>query len=300
MQQHSAAGSLQYGKHVSPVAPNRGAAAALCALLIAIAVSAAPAVDAADAVPAEALRDHLKCYRIDDSLRPVHYLADLRNQFGIEPGCRIQMPARLLCVETSKHILPPPAPPGGGPITGGAGDFLCYAIRCPLTDAPAAIEVEDQFGRRRVAIDQERLLCAPADLSMCGDGDLDPGEECDAPETTCAAPCKADCTCDFSNCCQCEDSCSQGFFCPVECPPIAGGLCSPSGRCAVPCPCGVTCTTLDGVVGSCRPAAGSTECLCQPPPPPRCPCGATCVTADGSAGRCAPTASGACQCRRSR
>jgi len=35
-----------------------------------------------------------------------------------------------------------------------------------------------------------------ADPPACGDGSLDPGEECDPPVSTCAAPCRADCTCD--------------------------------------------------------------------------------------------------------
>jgi len=139
--------------------------------------------------------------------------------------------------------------------------LIAIAVSVPLAGASDIASASERPDR----------LTAPPDPSRCGDGELDPGEECDAPATTCAAPCKADCTCDFSNCCRCEDSCTQGFFCPVECPPIAGGLCTRAGSCALPCPCGATCTTLDGVVGSCQSDIGAAECVCQPPGPPPLP-----------------------------
>jgi hypothetical protein len=124
-------------------------------------------------VPAQAARaqvvdpglDHLKCYTIKDSLQPARYVADLRNQFGLEPGCLIGVPARLLCVETEKRILAP-QPPGGGPSGTPAGHFLCYPVRCPTTAATGEIRVEDQFGRRSIAFQKERILCAPTNADL--------------------------------------------------------------------------------------------------------------------------------------
>src|SRR4030095_411350 len=93
-------------------------------LLAAAAILIAPARAARAQVVAPELA-HLKCYRIRDSLQPTRYIADLRNQFGLEPGCMIGVPARLFCAETSKLILPP-VPPGGGAARTPGGAFLLF------------------------------------------------------------------------------------------------------------------------------------------------------------------------------
>jgi len=60
--------------------------------------------------------DHLKCYAIKDSLlsgvrNPVKsYTADL-DGLAPEPGCVIKMPAKYLCVDTTKANVQP-TPPG--------------------------------------------------------------------------------------------------------------------------------------------------------------------------------------------
>jgi hypothetical protein len=246
--------------------------------------------------------DHLKCYQIKDSLSPNRYQADLRNQFGVEPGCIIMTPARLLCVETDKLILPPQQPPGGGPSGTPAGHFLCYAVRCPSNSAPPQVPVEDQFGRREIRLDSARILCAPADKLICGDGDLDPGEQCDPGDlatSTCpnGVPCQADCTCpDIPPvCCQCPNSCTiaDGTICPSGCETVVGATCNADGLCEV-CPCGQTCTTTSGEVGICREPPGNPAgvCSCYVPPPPECPCDATCIDANGQAGICQPVPGG--------
>jgi hypothetical protein len=211
--------------------------------------------------------DHLKCYQIEDPLTPAQYVADLNTRLGVEEDCRIRVPARFYCTAASKAILSTPPPPGGGPSGGQAGDFLCYSVRCRDGDTPAEVRVEDQFGARRIRLEAERLVCAPADTSICGNGQIDPGEQCDPPATLCAAPCKDDCTCDFSNCCDCPGGCTQGFFCPTECGVVVGGTCNADGRCEAPppaCPCGAGCRTDDGAFGICRPSRQSpSECSCR-------------------------------------
>ena len=82
---------------------------ALCraaAMVLTVTLWLAPAKPVQSKTDQPAL-DHLKCYRIQDDLAPATYLADLRNQFGVEPGCQIRVPARLFCVETEKRNLPP-------------------------------------------------------------------------------------------------------------------------------------------------------------------------------------------------
>jgi hypothetical protein len=245
--------------------------------------------------------DHLKCYRIKDSLQPKGYRADLTNQFGVEPGCVVMQPARALCVETDKRITSSPAPPGGGPSGTPAGHFLCYAVRCPTKAAPDDIAVEDQFGRRVISIEQPRILCAPANKLICGDGEVDPGEACDpgsAATNQCpdGSPCNADCTCPPGVCCQCGDgNCTtgNGTVCPPGCSPVPGASCGANGLCEV-CPCGQDCTDDAGNVGICRSLDGVAPCECMSTP--ACPCGATC-TVGGLAGVCQETDDDVCECR---
>ena len=127
------------------------AIAAIAVLFATLATVKAQVVD-----PSEL--DHLKCYRINDSLQPTRYLADLRNQFGLEPGCVVMTPARVLCVETEKSIISSPAPPGGGPSGDPAGHFLCYFVSCRVNAAPSSVNIEDQFGRRTGKLDAGQSL----------------------------------------------------------------------------------------------------------------------------------------------
>jgi len=250
--------------------------------------------------------DHLKCYTIKDSLQPAKFQADLRNQFGLEKGCVIALPARLLCVETDKRITSAEVPPGGGPSGRPAGHFLCYSVRCPDSENPFKVPVQDQFGTRRIAVDRARLLCAPANKLICGDGDLDPGEQCDpgsAATNVCPGgePCNADCTCPVPICCDCgPNGCSDATAagCPPGCPPVSGVACTANGTCEE-CPCGARCLDADGNVGACRPtgSAATDPCECVVEPPPECPCGVNCTTDSGITGFCRPVAgSDVCRC----
>jgi hypothetical protein len=271
-------------------------AAAFCVLSLApLAAARAQAVD-------PSALDHLKCYRIKDTLQTSGVLADLTNQFGVEPGCVVMLPARALCVETEKRVISSPPPPGGGPSGTPAGHFLCYAIRCPNSAEPDEIAVEDQFGRRTIGIDKARILCAPANKLICGDGEIDPGESCDpgsAATNVCpdGSPCGADCKCPPPGlCCQCADTCSEpdGTACPPGCTAVSGANCNDDGFCET-CPCGAVCTSAAGEVGVCRDTDANGACECFVPP--ECVCGATCVVA-GAAGVCQPIAgSDICECR---
>ncbi len=101
--------------------------------------------------------DHLKCYKIRDSAPKVSYTADLGGLTS-EAGCRIKVPGKMLCVETAKSNLNPPAPvPGSG---GATGRFLCYKLKCPKV-ALAPVPWSDQFGVRSVTPIGAKFLCAP-------------------------------------------------------------------------------------------------------------------------------------------
>lgn len=108
--------------------------------------------------------DHLRCYRIKDSAPRASYTADLVPgvpQLPAEPGCRIKVPATMLCTNASKtNVVPaPPGAPGGIP----TGRFVCYKARCERPDVTVA--VTDQFGSRTVAVKKGTILCAPATVA---------------------------------------------------------------------------------------------------------------------------------------
>jgi len=107
------------------------------------------------------LANRLKCYKIKDPLARTSYTADLTG-LGAEPGCRISVPAKQLCVGSDETNVTP-APPGGGPPTGNVGGKLvCYKVKCPR-DVPVPVSVTDQFGSRSVTASiGGRLLCVPA------------------------------------------------------------------------------------------------------------------------------------------
>src|SRR5262245_49826180 len=101
--------------------------------------------------------DHLKCYKIKDSVKKATYTADLGGLVP-EPGCEVKLPGKLLCVATAKtNVNPtPPGAPDGSP----AGAFVCYKTKCPKAATPV-VTVTDQFGTRTVTPSTAQLLCAP-------------------------------------------------------------------------------------------------------------------------------------------
>lgn len=104
------------------------------------------------------VQDHLNCYKVKDQAPKATYSADLSG-LAPEPGCVIRVPAKLLCVQTTKSSVSP-TPPGGGPVPAAAGRFLCYKLKCPKPSR-APLAVSDQFGSRSVVPSTAKLLCAP-------------------------------------------------------------------------------------------------------------------------------------------
>src|SRR5689334_15642677 len=102
--------------------------------------------------------DHLKCFKVRDQLRLTRYTADLS---GLVPqdGCKIRVPAELICLPSTKtNVSPtPPGSGGAGPTTNG---FACYRVNCPRVSLPGVL-IQDQFGTRGGTAGAANLLCAP-------------------------------------------------------------------------------------------------------------------------------------------
>ena len=110
-----------------------------------------------------ALPDHLKCYRVRDSLPGDSAVLELFTpQFQSFEQCDMQVRARFLCAETIKRSV------NGDPVTSGfpeAGDFMCYRVGCAedgFFPPDREILVADQFGERPVRVGRAAMLCAPA------------------------------------------------------------------------------------------------------------------------------------------
>jgi hypothetical protein len=74
------------------------------------------------------------------------YTADL-NGIRAEPGCVSKVPAKHVCVATTKTDVQPTPP--GAESGAHAGRFLCYKLKCAKTALPT-FPLADQFGTRAV------------------------------------------------------------------------------------------------------------------------------------------------------
>jgi len=104
--------------------------------------------------------DHLSCFKIRDRAVRAAYTANLETSdpgIALEPGCKVKVPATMLCVDTSKTGVSPP-PPGAadGP---SAGRYLCYTVKCDGTRPDRTLV--DQFGTHPVTVGPAKMLCAP-------------------------------------------------------------------------------------------------------------------------------------------
>lgn len=128
--------------------------------------AAAAVMFAATTIPALAQPyDHLKCFKIKDSVAPFGATADLRpldsGAFDVDVDCTIKVRSRELCIPVDKDRT------DEGPNLGVAGQdlanaFLCYAVKCPAETLPSAFTMSDQFGSRELSKLHTTRLCAPA------------------------------------------------------------------------------------------------------------------------------------------
>jgi hypothetical protein len=109
--------------------------------------------------------DTLHCFKVSDPAAKTQYVADLvpgNPDFPLAPGCRIKVPAKLLCLEADAENVTPPPP--GAPAGSAARPYLCYKAKC--TKAPLAVPVADRFGSRTVQLKSSNLVCVPADAAV--------------------------------------------------------------------------------------------------------------------------------------
>jgi hypothetical protein len=165
------------------------------------------AITLATCAVAQPAPDHLACYLVKDSARKGKSTLTLTNA-GVTQSCTLGSRAQLGCLETQTSNVVP-APPGGGPAPGNAGDFLCYKLVCPKPFPPAA-EMTDQFsGMRVVKFKAAQFLCAPATR----------GQPIVSPTTTTLPPGP----CEFnSDSRRCEGTCGNGGHCSAV---TSGGAC---------------------------------------------------------------------------
>jgi hypothetical protein len=139
----------------------------------------------------EPVFDHLKCYRVKDSIGSGEYTMDLHPKDGatfavepgdvalggsIQPGCRVRLPAKYFCTDVdprNSRSTRPPFDPAQWVVDGpAAGDRLCYKLKCPSVPAKE-LDVVDQFGTRRITVTgRPAWLCTPLTR------DLPPGTPC--------------------------------------------------------------------------------------------------------------------------
>jgi hypothetical protein len=108
--------------------------------------------------------DHLKCYKVKDPHK-FEATADLVPRddppFAVEPGCRVKVTGKKLCVPVDKQLLATTAPVVEFPTAEASSDYLCYKVKCPKGAVPD-LEVTDQFGTRTVSGLRAKEICTPA------------------------------------------------------------------------------------------------------------------------------------------
>jgi hypothetical protein len=147
------------------------------------------------ATPSHAQTTHLKCYKASDPLAirgPGPAWLHLNAGMMGDDFCRIVGGFRLVCVPTESEVTAPLEGRNSfGPFTPLTlltlpnpetlnQDRLCYKISCvshPNIDANTAFT--DTYGERKLTRYKPYLVCGPAEASLCGDGNLDFGEDCD-------------------------------------------------------------------------------------------------------------------------
>jgi hypothetical protein len=122
-----------------------------------------------------ALIDHFECYSIHRSPGSPRFTprqASLVDQFG----------SLTVSVRHPKFLCNPVDKNGESP--GAESDplhLVCYSIKASTQSqlSRVPILVNNQFGPETIGVDRRAELCVPSTKGLCGNGVLDPGEQCD-------------------------------------------------------------------------------------------------------------------------
>src|SRR5207249_10585651 len=125
---------------------------------------------------------------------PVPPTVNLSNQFAGSGGCTLRNRPWLFLVQSEKNG-------GDDPRGGPAGHFVCYKGICPTVGTPPDTQADSQFGLMNLKCGRPHIFCVPVDKYVCGDNELDPGEQCDG---TADGACPGLC---FDPACTCDQVC---------------------------------------------------------------------------------------------
>lgn len=209
--------------------------------------------------------DHLKCYKVRDSIK-LRAVVDLdAPPLGFEAGCKVS-PGVELCLPALSSIdqaldasqkPPTPLAPSTLSAANAANLYLCYKLKCPGRAADQA--ATDEFGTRDLTRLRASRYCAPANLGTTTTTTTTVTTlptQSTAPSTSTTIP-----ACSNSGQPQCDGVCTAGLACAgsfgsCECVPSGGVTCGPqlSGtvgplRCWGECPVGEVCGDLSGTCG---------------------------------------------------
>jgi cysteine-rich repeat protein len=228
---------------------------------------------------------HLQCFRAKDPLRlkgPAPWLDLVGPQLKAEQ-CSIVGSYRLVCLPVGRTITQPIQQAiGTGPFKPFTPtplpteeeltqDRICYRIRCTKGALPdPATKFIDEFGSRVVTKTSSYLLCGPAVKALCGDGVIDPGEQCDDGNAKSGDCCSSTCQLEAAGA-TCVDT--DANVCTVA-------QCDGAGTCdqTVPKPLGTTCPDTDGkecTVAQCDGAGLCDQTASKP-------VGTACTDTDGN------------------
>jgi len=251
------------------------AGASLAAVIVAASLAASPAVALTVAgaerllpIPTPPRYDELVCYRVKDSQHLeglARFLPRQSPPFPVPAGCKVRLTAREFCIPAAAKFgsVAPAGPRSGAEAIEAAlagneirDDYLCYAIRCPKSDRPGALGIEDRFGARKIGAFRPVRICVPARKLLtprCCDPAGEPGTHGNA---TCVEG--ASCCADGTWQCNAGDGSSScavpGRVCESCCDPL-----EMPGRGGAPaCIEGASCCA-DGT-WRCNDAGGGSTC----------------------------------------
>ena len=188
--------------------------------------------------------DHLKCFKIKDSIDQFAAIANLMpadtGNFAVDSSCTIKVRSRELCIPIAKDRTDagPALAVDGQDLTNA---FLCYAVKCPSEVLPESLLMSDQFGSRNLAKLHTTRVCAPAVVGI-------------PPTTTTTLPAGNPRACTNATPPACDGTCADYAFACV--PDQSGTACMCSGV-DIFFPCGILAPAPD-CYGVCD---GSSSCI---------------------------------------